>query len=168
MINLRQSSTPASSLSLGENNDCFWRELAARETGDSNGSCWRWVSCGNKLGPGLCHATAHWVAYRGLRLRRGDPIDAQRPEPEPYPRLMATRALALPFPSLLPRRLPLPLAPTLPPTAVRQAHRPTDQGYGVACTRTRLAFSRPPWPLLACRRMGMLPGWGMLRFHPLT
>jgi hypothetical protein len=53
---------------------------------------------------------------------------------------------------------------------VRQALRPTDQGYrdGVACTRTRLAFSRPPWPLLACRRMGVRPGWGMLRLHPLT
>lgn len=56
---------------------------------------------------------------------------------------------------------------------VRQARRPTDQGIratadGVACTRTRLAFSRLPWPLLACRRMGVRPAWGMLRLHPLT
>ena len=56
---------------------------------------------------------------------------------------------------------------------VRQARRPTDQGIratadGVACTRTRLVFSRLPWPLLACRRMGVRPGWGMLRLHPLT
>lgn len=106
------ASTTASSLSLGKDNDCFWRELAGPETGDSNGSCWRWVSCGNKLGPGLCHATAHLAAYRRWKFRRVDPIDAQLTEPNPPPDrgVALARARALPIPPT-----PTPTASCFPP-----------------------------------------------------
>ena len=113
------ASTTASSLSLGKDNDCFWRELAGRETGDSNGSCWRWVSCGNKLGPGLCHATAHLAAYRRWQFRRVDPIDAQLTERlSQTPRLIGgwlshERSLSLSHP-LPPTPTPTPAASCFP------------------------------------------------------
>jgi hypothetical protein len=110
------ASTTASSLSLGADNDCFWRELAVRATGDSNGRCWRWVSCGNKLGPGLYHATAYLATYRGSRSSKVDPIAAQLTRlTEPNPRLMEEWLAQALAESLSGSPIPLPTTPAKTP-----------------------------------------------------
>jgi hypothetical protein len=85
--------TPASSLSLGKDNDCFWRELAVRATGDSNRTFWRWVSCGNKLGPGPLSCNRNCWPIGAGGLSKVDPIDAQLTKP---PRLMGWWLTLLP------------------------------------------------------------------------